>query len=153
MSALDPAVTDLNPHQCWELLRTSTIGRLAVVANARPEIFPLNYAVDHGTIVFRSAAGTKLSGLPDDTAAAFEIDGHDAGDGFAWSVVVHGQLEPLINFDPATTHELPLHPLQAGPKPRFIRVVPEEVTGRRFPTADPSTWAAPAGIGRPQAWE
>lgn len=153
MRALDPGVENLDPHECWELLRTSAIGRLAVVVSGRPEIFPVNYVVDHGTIVFRTAAGTKLSGVPRDPATAFEIDGHDADDAFAWSVVIHGQLEPLISFDPITTHELPLYPLQAGPKPRFVRVVPEEITGRRFRTADPSSWATPAGVGRPQAWE
>jgi hypothetical protein len=148
-----PAVADLAGHECWELLRAATIGRLAIVVAGRPEIFPVNFVVDHGTIVFRSAPGTKLSGLGSDTAAAFEIDGHRPDDSTAWSVVIQGQLEPLVSFDPITTNELPLYPLQAGPKPLFVRVVPETITGRRFPTVDPSTWDTMPAVGRAQAWE
>ena len=140
-------------HECWELLRAATVGRLAVVIAGRPEIFPVNFVVDHGTIVFRSAPGTKLSGLRGDPAAAFEIDGHRPDTSTAWSVVVHGQLEPLISFEPVTTQELPLYPLQAGRKSQFVRVVPDTITGRRFTTIDPSAWeTVPAG-GRAQAWE
>lgn len=153
MSAVNEAVPDLDPHECWELLRASSVGRLAIIVAGRPEIFPVNYVVDHGTIVFRSAAGTKLSGLQHDTSAAFEVDGHDADDSFVWSVIIHGQLEPLLSFDPVDTNELPLYPLQPGPKPRFVRVVPDGVTGRRFRAADPSAWATRDGAGRAQAWE
>ena len=34
------------------------------------------------------------------------------------------------------TTGLPLFPLHAGAKPRFVRVVPDEISGRRFPVAD-----------------
>ena len=149
----ESAVDDLAGHECWELLRAATVGRLAVVIAGRPDIFPVNFVVDHGTLVFRSAPGTKLSGLRGDTAAAFEIDGHQPDDSTAWSVVVHGQLEPLISFEPVTTNELPLYPLQAGRKSHFIRVVPDTVTGRRFTTTDPSTWDTVSAGGRAQAWE
>jgi hypothetical protein len=119
----------------------------------RPEIFPVNFVVDHGTVVFRSAAGTKLSGLHGDTFAAFEVDGHGANDLTAWSVVIRGHLEPLVSFDPITTDVLPLFPLQGGRKPQFIRVVPDAITGRRFPIVDPSTWQTGPALARSQAWE
>lgn len=146
-------VGDLTAHECWDLLRGATVGRLAVVVSGRPEIFPINFVVDHGTIVFRSAAGTKVSGLHSDTAAAFEVDGRDQNDPTAWSVVIHGQLESLAPFDPITTDALPLFPLHGGRKPQFIRVVPDAITGRRFDIVDPSTWQTFPAVGRPQAWE
>jgi uncharacterized protein len=147
------AVGELVAHECWELLGAAAVGRLAVVVSGRPEIFPVNYVVDHGTVVFRSAVGRKISGLHGDTAVAFEVDGHGAHDLTAWSVVIHGQLEPLVSFDPITTDVLPLFPLQGGRKPQFVRVVPDAITGRRFRIVDPSTWQTGPAVARSQAWE
>ena len=51
----------LSTNQCWELLRQSPVGRLAVIVDSRPEIFPVNHVADHETIVFRTTAGTGLA--------------------------------------------------------------------------------------------
>ena len=50
-------VTALSPAQCWELLNRSTFARLALSLSDRPEIFPVNYVVQRGTLVFRTAPG------------------------------------------------------------------------------------------------
>ena len=149
----ESGVAELPARGCWELLQAATIGRLAIVVATRPEIFPVNFVVDHDTVVFRSAPGTKLSGLRGDTSAAFEVDGESTEDSTAWSVVIHGHLEPLISFEPITTDDLPLYPLQAGAKPQFVRIVPLSITGRRFSIADPETWRVAPELGRPQLWE
>ncbi len=52
----------LDPNECWALLRGSVVGRLAISIANHPDIFPINYVVDHGTVVFRTAEGTKLAG-------------------------------------------------------------------------------------------
>jgi nitroimidazol reductase NimA-like FMN-containing flavoprotein (pyridoxamine 5'-phosphate oxidase superfamily) len=83
-------VAELSESTCWELLRSTSVGRLAVWVDDHPDIFPLNYAVDHGTVVFRSSAGTKLSAALSDSAVALEADGYDAENGEAWSVVIRG---------------------------------------------------------------
>ena len=80
----------LSTNQCWELLRESPVGRLAVVVDGSPDIFPVNPVVDHGTIVFRTTAGTKLAAAKG-RDVAFEVDGYDAGTAQAWSVVVKGR--------------------------------------------------------------
>jgi nitroimidazol reductase NimA-like FMN-containing flavoprotein (pyridoxamine 5'-phosphate oxidase superfamily) len=36
--------------ECWRLLRLSEVGRLAVVVNGAPTIWPLNIAVQDGTV-------------------------------------------------------------------------------------------------------
>lgn len=43
----------------------------------------------------------------------------------------------------ADTVELPLFPWQAGAKPSFLRVVPDDVTGRRFSAVGPEHWTPP----------
>ena len=48
------------PAECWELLATQPVGRVAVIVGHYPVVFPVNYAVDDKTIVYRTGAGTKL---------------------------------------------------------------------------------------------
>jgi nitroimidazol reductase NimA-like FMN-containing flavoprotein (pyridoxamine 5'-phosphate oxidase superfamily) len=127
------ATRELPTHEALALLRESPVGRLAVVVSGRPDIFPVNHVVDRGTIVFRTAHGTKLwgaSGQP----VAFEVDGYDVEHGEAWSVVVHGRGEVVFRTDEVLDAlQLPVMPWQSGPKPEIVRIVPDKITGRRFP--------------------
>jgi uncharacterized protein len=140
----EPTVEELSESACWALLRTTSVGRLAVWVDDHPDIFPLNYAVEHGTVVFRSRTGTKVSAALSDSPVALEADGYDAGTAEAWSVVIRGQAEEIsTRSDLMDTIGLPLFPWQAGEKERFIRIVPTTTSGRRFPIADPSEWLTP----------
>lgn len=152
----EPAV-QLSPDECWGLLRTAQVGRLAVTVAGRPDIFPVNFVVDHGTVVFRTAEGTKLAALTVAPLVAFEADGRypaESGEpgepDAAWSVVVKGRTREIDRLDDVVaTADLPLSPWHASPKGRFVRVVPEEVTGRRFPVADAASWETPlTGVRR-----
>ena len=123
----------LDANECWSLLRTQVVGRLAISIANRPDIFPINYVVDHGTVVFRTAEGTKLSGAVLGSGVAFEVDALETSAGEAWSVVVKGRAVEITGlhalFEAA---DLPLFPWLASPKHRFVRIVPDEITGRRF---------------------
>lgn len=141
MSTHENRVDELPLHTCWALLGAAGVGRLAVWVDDHPDIFPLNFVVDHGTLVFRSAAGTKLAGATADVPVALEIDGHEDSPPEAWSVVVKGRAEQIRETQELVdTLGLPLFPWQAGTKGKFIRIVPDLVTGRRFPIADPAVW-------------
>ena len=135
----------LDQHVCWELLRRGTIGRLAVVVDGEPDIFPINYVVDHGTIVYRTDAGRKLSAAAN-RPVAFEVDGHDPADAVAWSVVVHGIGSEIRETDEVIdAMGLTLVPLQAGAKARFIRIKASAVTGRRIHIQGGPTRSNPFG--------
>ena len=126
-------MTILDQHECWELLRGEEVGRLAIAITGHPDIFPINFLVDHGAVVFRTAEGTKLAGAVLGVAVAFEIDGFDADAGEAWSVVLKGRATEIEAMqDVFDVLDLPLFPWHASPKHRFVRIVPEELTGRRF---------------------
>lgn len=128
------AVEKLSENQCWELLRNTEVGRLAVIVDDHPEIFPVNYAVDQGTVLFRSAAGTKVSSALSDTPVAFEADGYDTETGLVWSVVIKGHATVFRAIDEAVeSFEVEVRPWQSGKKERFVRIRPTEVSGRRFP--------------------
>lgn len=134
-------VERLSTHTCWSLLRTTTVGRLAVVVDDHPDIFPLNYAIDQGTAVFRTGEGSKVLGALSGTPVALEADGYDSESGLAWSVVIKGRASTISTVhDLMDTVDLPLFPWQGGDKSRFVRITPGEVTGRRFAIVDRSTW-------------
>jgi nitroimidazol reductase NimA-like FMN-containing flavoprotein (pyridoxamine 5'-phosphate oxidase superfamily) len=131
--AIPSGVEDLPASRCWEIFRDAEFGRLAVIAGDHPELFPINYVVDHGTVVFRTAPGTKLDGALSGAPVAFEVDGFDPSSGKAWSVVLKGRTERVESIeDVLASLLLPLFPWQAGEKNNFVRIVPGEITGRRF---------------------
>jgi hypothetical protein len=133
----------LAAHECWALLRTTTVGRLALCSDGRPEIFPINIVVDHGTVVFRTSEGTKSQGA-EKAHVALEADGvypateEDGAEAMVWSVVVKGEAATIaVTSDLLSTVQLPLHPWESGRKDRFMRLVPETISGRAFARADP----------------
>ncbi|KSU77894.1 Nitroimidazol reductase NimA, pyridoxamine 5'-phosphate oxidase superfamily [Pseudarthrobacter enclensis] len=131
----------LGADDCWDLLRTVTVGHLAVVVDGNPEIFPVNYKVDNGSLVFRTGDGTKLHAATGDAAVALEADGTGGEPLTAWSVEVKGH---AVELDPSPDlmrgAGLTLFPWEAGLKDHFVRIIPRSVTGRRFPVASPLTW-------------
>ena len=127
----------LRESECWDLLERAQVGRLAVDIAGQPDIFPINFVVDQGGIVFRSAAGTKLAGAVLNRFVAFEIDGYGPDDHAAWSVVVKGQARQVERMQELfEIEELPLFPWLATDKPNFVRIEPTVVTGRRFHVVD-----------------
>jgi uncharacterized protein len=151
---VSPPTSRLDEPTCWALLRTVAVGRLAVVVDAEPEIFPVNYLVDHGSIVFRTADGTKLTAALSQGSVAFESDGFDADTAEAWSVLLRGRAEEVRDLDDLVAASLlPLAPWHGGPKHRFVRIVPHHVSGRRFVVADPSVWHNPYTLRRTSAFE
>jgi nitroimidazol reductase NimA-like FMN-containing flavoprotein (pyridoxamine 5'-phosphate oxidase superfamily) len=146
--------THLDEATCWALLRTVAVGRLAVVIGAEPEIFPINHVVDHGSIVFRSADGTKLTAALGEGAVAFEADGFDPETDEAWSVLVKGKAVEIHDLDGLLDAALlPLAPWQGAPKHRFVRIESVQVSGRRFAVVDPSVWHNPYTLRRSSAFE
>jgi nitroimidazol reductase NimA-like FMN-containing flavoprotein (pyridoxamine 5'-phosphate oxidase superfamily) len=126
-------IEQLTEDRCWELLGSAEVGRLAVCVGSHPDIFPINFVVDGRSIVFRTAEGTKLAGAVLGRAVAFEIDGYDPAAGEAWSVVAKGpatELDTMVQLFAAD--DLPLFPWHTSPKPRYVRIRPDEISGRRF---------------------
>ena len=140
-------ITVLPTHTCLELLRDETVGRLAVSIRDHPDIFPINYVVDRGGIVFRTAEGTKLAASVLGRGVAFEADGMDVDAGTAWSVVVKGRAVEIERLDDLLDAlDLPLFPWHASPKHRFVRIEPVEISGRSFRVVGPEAWSDPVRV-------
>jgi nitroimidazol reductase NimA-like FMN-containing flavoprotein (pyridoxamine 5'-phosphate oxidase superfamily) len=128
----------LEPQECWRLLATSEVGRLAVTVGGHPDIFPVNFIVDRGSVVFRTAEGTKLVTALLGHGVAFECDGHEPASGEAWSVVVKGKAIEMVPERALGIYEprdVPLFPWHPSPKTRVVRIEAHQVTGRRFRVA------------------
>lgn len=127
----------LSDEECWTLLDETSVGRLAMALDGRPEIFPVNYVLDGNTILFRTAAGKKIAGATVVGHVALEIDGYLPQQREAWSVVVKGRARRVDRIgDIEAAFDLPLYPWVAHPKPYFVRIEPSEITGRRFHILD-----------------
>jgi uncharacterized protein len=121
----------LSDHQSWALLAGTSLGRLVTSFDGQPDVFPVNYVVQRETIVLRTAAGAKLAGVAHNDRVAFEADDH--GVEKAWSVVVKGRAQVLSDAaDVSDAERAQVLPWITTTKQYFIRIVPHEITGRRF---------------------
>ena len=124
-------VTILSVHECWDLLAGATLGRLVTSVDGRPEIFPVNYAVQGRTVLFRTAEGTKLVSAAINNHVVFEADDHNVAEG--WSVIVKGTARSLrTDEEIEKAEQAQVLPWTAYEKSHYVRVIPELVTGRRF---------------------
>lgn len=127
-------VLTLADDDCWSLLRTHNLGRLAIVIEGRPRIFPLNYAAAADAVVFRTEPGAKLRYGPG-SAACFEIDDYDPGTSMAWSVMVVGLLKDITAASDERSRSLRrlvVEPVSPGQKLHWLALNADEVSGRSF---------------------
>ena len=135
---------ELTKSECFELLAREHLGRVAVVDDRGPMVFPVNFVLDRHMVVFRTDEGTKLDAARRGSRVAFEIDGTDAATRTGWSVVVRGEaVEVTDPAELARLRKLPLHPWAPGAKTHYVRILPAALTGRRI-----STPRRPAESGR-----
>lgn len=128
-------MTLLDEEECWRLLASVQLGRLATAPLGQPEIFPVNFACVGQSLLIRSAEGTKLLSAVMNNHVAFEVDEVFAGG--AWSVVVKGTAERLeTQADLDAAEELELRTWTSGVKTQYLRIDVQEISGRRFTFAD-----------------
>lgn len=131
MSTPTRPIEILSESECWNLMSASSLGRLVTSVGGEPEIFPVNFVVQHRTVLFRTAEGTKLSSAVINKNVLFEADDHNAVEG--WSVVIRGLARTLRTDDEIDEAErAQLLPWTATVEPHYVRIRPLRVTGRRF---------------------
>jgi nitroimidazol reductase NimA-like FMN-containing flavoprotein (pyridoxamine 5'-phosphate oxidase superfamily) len=133
MPLIDNGLEILSPEQCHDLLRRNDVGRVAVTVAALPAIFPVNYAVIDGDIIFRTGQGTKLRAAVEEAVVAFQIDHFDKSVGSGWSVMAIGVAQEITEpGELARAQQLGLRPFARGDRTHFIRIRPEFLSGRRI---------------------
>lgn len=124
-------VVALSSEECWDLLKSVTLGRLVTILAGQIEIFPVNFVTQEQTILFRTAEGTKLFATVMNDQVVFEADDHTVLGG--WSVVARGTARELVTkaeLDEAEKAQLLTW--TATVKQRFVRITVDELSGRRF---------------------
>jgi nitroimidazol reductase NimA-like FMN-containing flavoprotein (pyridoxamine 5'-phosphate oxidase superfamily) len=127
-------LTELSHDECLTLLRAHVVGRIAVVVNDFPAIFPVNYRMAETPGPVWLALRTRRGNVLDRASmrVGFEIDGIDVAAHQGWSVLVRGTLH-RVDPDAADFRE------RFDPKPwitedrdAWLVVDPFSVTGRRL---------------------
>lgn len=131
MSEQTQPVSILSETESWQLLSSVSLGRLVTSVDGEPAIFPVNFVVQHRTVLFRTAEGTKLVSAAINRNVLFEADDHGITEG--WSVIVKGQARILHSDEDIDEAErAQLLPWIATVKQHYVRVRPLSITGRRF---------------------
>jgi nitroimidazol reductase NimA-like FMN-containing flavoprotein (pyridoxamine 5'-phosphate oxidase superfamily) len=130
---MDEGLELLTEEDAMELLSAAEVGRVGVTIGAMPAIFPVNYRVIDGAIVFRTAAGSKLNAATAGAVVAFEVDDFDRTDRTGWSVLAVGRAEVVQDGHMALkTIAAHLAPYADGWRASIVRIEPTFVSGRRI---------------------
>ena len=123
-------------EQCLELLNTARLGRVAVTIRAVPTIFPVEYRLIEGQIVFRAGRGTNLFSAAANKVVAFEVDDVDRSLQQGWSVVAVGVAREVKDHD-SMNRALEEAPNLWDPRSgsHVIAILPALLSGRRFVSA------------------
>ncbi len=131
----DPSLEVLPAEECYRLLGTQQFGRLAVVADHLPLVFPVNFALDGQVLVVRTSPGTKLTAA-DHANVVFEVDEVDQRTRSGWSVVVRclaEEVTPEHGRDVvARTRAAGAEPWAPGEHGSYLRLIPQAISGRRI---------------------
>jgi uncharacterized protein len=129
-------IEELTRSECFGLLAGGNLGRVAVIDDQGPVIFPVNFVLDRHTVVFRTEPGTKLDAAGRGSRVCFEADGTDAAGHAGWSVIVRGEITEVTDpAELARLRTLPLRVLAPGARDRYLRILPAVLTGRRIVAA------------------
>ena len=131
----DDVVTELTADECWEMLRGEEFGRLAFRLVDEIHITPINYAVEGGSLLFRTAEGNKLLAVVMGSEVAFEIDSY--GEDSARSVVVRGTARLLPEDEAHRSEHVALRPWVPTLKYNVVEITPRVVSGRAFELSRP----------------
>lgn len=122
----------LTEGECRELLGTEQIGRVGLSMGALPAIFPVNYRMIGGDILFRTGEGSKRFAALQGSVVGFEVDRIDPATATGWSVLVVGVAREVGGDDEAPPGSDGIVPWAGGDRSHLIRIHPEVVSGRRI---------------------
>jgi hypothetical protein len=147
-ASMDPGsdgVHELTMEECYRLLATAQLGRLALSHRALPVVLPVSFLLHERTIVIQTTAGSVLDAAREVPVVAFETDDIDPRTYAGWSVVVTGLMRVVTNAKARSMFECsPAFPRITSEPRHFLTVTPRLVSGRRrlLIVGDPS----PAGL-------
>lgn len=122
---------ELDEAECWELLGSLEVGRIAYVDQRGPVAVPVTFVCTGGSVVFRVSPYSQLAQYLPDAQAALEVDDIDYFTRSGWSVVLRGEIRVLDSDEVPTLESRPT-PWPEGQRSLYLRLTPDAVTGRRL---------------------
>ena len=125
----------LSNDECRRFLESARVGRIAFIDHGEPVILPITMGMWGRSIVFSTGPGSKLSAAIMHQPVAVEIDAWDAEAKRGWSVLVKGtattvdDAQELDDLEKSAVHAW----VEPESKKDWVRVLPNEITGRRVP--------------------
>ena len=130
---VDEGLELLTEDEARGLLATGEVGRVGITIGALPAIFPVNYRLIDGSIVFRTAPGSKMSAAAEDAVVAFEVDDYQLADRSGWSVLAVGRAEVIHDLAMSfKVLDARLEPFVDGSRTAIVRIEPTFISGRRI---------------------
>lgn len=123
----------LEPDECRRHLVAGHVGRIGIVLDGTPRIFPVNYVWHADKVVLRTASASVTAAAERAETVAFEIDDEDITYHQGWCVLVVGSAELVTDEQRvAELDRLPFRPWAGNARAsgQFVEIVPKEITGR-----------------------
>jgi transcriptional regulator with XRE-family HTH domain len=132
-AARHAALEVLTEAECQAYIRPGGIGRFLYSADRGPVAIPVNYAVLDDAVVFRTDDDTAAAGAVSQPKVSFDVDHIDNVLSEGWSVLISGTATILTRpGDLRAAAGLDIEPWPGGERNAYIRLEPDEVTGRRI---------------------
>lgn len=116
----------MNAEECWQLLRTRPVGRVAWSGTEGVSVVPVNFAVVGEDIVLRTTPYSMVARDCPDRDVAFEVDLFDEENHSGWSVLLRGRCHREQRASEGPT------PWVTGPRVLGMRIEVRSLTGRRL---------------------
>jgi nitroimidazol reductase NimA-like FMN-containing flavoprotein (pyridoxamine 5'-phosphate oxidase superfamily) len=137
----DRVIEELNQNECLALIAPGGIGRIAYNGRFGLVVLPVNYQLQNGAVVFRTAEHSPLdedlrTGVTDaDYQVAFEIDDIDLEAQRGWSVLVQGPAHHLTGDEEEAARAGGIETWAPGDRELLVRIALNRITGRRVGAA------------------
>ena len=128
-----PALAILDADDCRALIGPGGVGRVVFTESRGPVALPVNFRMLDGDIVFRTAPLPTLASSLEQGQVSFEVDHLDEPLTEGWSVLISGEGHVIV--DPPERQRaqaLGVAPWAGGERDVYVRIVANEVTGRRI---------------------
>jgi nitroimidazol reductase NimA-like FMN-containing flavoprotein (pyridoxamine 5'-phosphate oxidase superfamily) len=129
----------LDEAECLRLITPGGIGRIAYSGRFGQAVLPVNYKLQDGAIVFRTALHSALdedlqTGIgAAEYRVAFEVDELDLPRRQGWSVLIQGPAHRVESeADRASALQSGVENWAPGDRELFVRILPSRITGRRI---------------------
>jgi uncharacterized protein len=121
-------ISELSREECWSLVQTAPVGRLAWSGPTGPTVIPVNFTVQGDEVHIRTSPYSSFAIESDDSLVAFETDEIHAPTRSGWSVLLRGR----AHVDYERTAERVPDVWAPGSRALYVVVTVTEVSGRRI---------------------